>query len=689
MADEAERVEEQRASFRQRVAAFLVGEDAEVVPSEQYGLMEAEVADARVLRKDLDLLAWTALDYMGGSEQDMKAVERRKLVQRSRIAWSVDPQVGASTELMNDFALGRGVPKPKARDDKVQQVLDEAWDDEDNQLVLTSFAAQLQMGTDLTLQANLFFLVFDSGDDGKVKLAMLDHDTVENVVRDPDNRRRILWYVARTKRIKWNFESDSAEAMSERDRAGVEKVLYYQHWNNEVEGDAKPPAAKIGKGKVYHVAINRTGEMAFGHPTMHRMLRWATAFNNLMEARVDMAKAAAAFIMKRKVKGTPNQVRKLAQQMLSKRAQLGVSSAPDEPETGELSGPRSGSVLTENEGVEHETFSLDSNASNANLDAQMLRSQISSGSPGRWPQHYLGDIGSSNLATASAMELVPMKAVEARQEVIEQVFRWFCDLVIERAVDSGRLPEMLTDEEIAQRQEEEEEGKAQPQPTTLPEPEGAPAGSGETEEAATDLGEPTPEDNAELEDEEDENKRDLSYDFSLPSPIRKMLADLVTAVQTIASTFDPNNTNIDLSRTLLAIVLGEGLEMADPGEVVDKVFPPGYQDPAMAALGALKDRQPPPPPGEQPSGGEREPTDQEGNPYMVRQNGNGNPYGELAEALAEAMLLRRRDGGTLEEALIERLGPEARKRLEERMAKGGEDFDRATEQLRELAQGDG
>lgn len=78
-------------------------------------------------------------------------------------------------------------------------------------------------------------------------------------------------------------------------------------------------------------------------------------------------------------------------------------------------------------------------------------------------------------------------------------------------------------------------------------------------------------------------QRDLGYEFSMPSPLRRMMTDLVSAVQTIAATFDPNNTNTELSRALLTIVLGEGLEVQDPADMVDLILPKGYIDPLMAA----------------------------------------------------------------------------------------------------------
>ena len=306
---------ESRPGFRARLAEVFAPDNVELVPRPKLELLEASDTERRMLQRDLDNLAYTALNYVGGAPQELKAIERRKLAQRARIAWMKDPQAGASVDLMNDFVFGRGMPKPKAADPEVQKCLDEAWDDPDNQLVLTSYAAQLSAGTDLSLQSNLFFLVFDDGKDGKVKLGMLDHDTVERVVRDPENRRRILYYVVNEPApVKENYATGTPDVQ---DISQEDRVRYFAHWQNvdAAKDDAEnglrdpidePPAAKLGDGKVYHIAINRTGEMAFGHPTMDRTLRWHSAYNAFMDARVDLMQASAAFVMKRKVKGTPN-----------------------------------------------------------------------------------------------------------------------------------------------------------------------------------------------------------------------------------------------------------------------------------------------------------------------------------------------------------------------------------------------
>jgi hypothetical protein len=377
----------------------------------------------------------------------------------------------------------------------------------------------------------------------------------------------------------------------------------------------RPPDAKLGHGKVRHVAVNRTTEMAFGVPTMRRTIRWFTAYNDFMKARVDMAQAAAAFIMKRTAKGSPEQLAKLAAKSVSRQADL-----PVDPDVGVgMAGPKPASILTENESLVHENMRLDSGAGNATQDGQMLRSQISAAT--HFPQHYLGDAGSANLATATSMELPVLKHIEGRQEVWEGVFRWFVDRVIEKAVDDGRLDRYADEEPLP----EEVSGQPVFGPESGAPDLGSPAGAPQLPPGPAvpmmQAHEDAPMDEARTE-------RDLGYEFSMPNPLKRAMSDLVTSVSNIAKTFDPNNTNSELSRILLAVCLGEGLEMEDPQSAVERIFPEDYQDPAIAAAQAQMGGAPGAPPGFPGQEGDQH---QAANPYGAPMQ--GTPPEQVQQAL--------------------------------------------------------
>jgi hypothetical protein len=325
----------------------------------------------------------------------------------------------------------------------------------------------------------------------------------------------------------------------------------------------EPPPDQLGDGKVYHARINRYTEQKFGTPRFQRTLRWYTAYNDFVKARIDVAQATAAFIMKRKVKGTPNQLARDASKLLSRRSccaggtSAELAQAPTKP----------GSILEENE-----------SASARGADPEL---RLGAGPAGRehhprpdlaaerFSQAYFGDASNSNLATATSLELPILKAVETRQEVVEGIFRWFIDRVIEKAVDEGRIKKELAPEEIEDYtvtpgdiraslreacddafERGRERHRRRPPALLLlrPRVRGAgglaggqphrgglhalPAGRGPRGQA----------------EDEVSTERDLGYEFSMPSPLRRMMADLISSIVQIAQTFDPNNTNPELSR---------------------------------------------------------------------------------------------------------------------------------------------
>ena len=359
-------------------------------------LLEQAARDLRATERELDLMGWHVLDYFSGQPQELSAETRRKWAQKSRYAWMSDPMAGAAVDLMNDFMFGRGVPKPRAKDEDVQTVLDEFWDDPDNQRVLTSYEAQVALGTDLTLQSNVFILMFDEGDDGKIKLGLLNHDEVFDAVPDPDFRQRVLYYVAKNKSSRVGLRERHAEARPD-ERAGSRRrptttstgrTRREPKKASREDSEAAEGEARRGAGSTTSV-MNRTSEMVFGVPVMQRTLRWFRAYNEFMASRVDMIKAAAAFIMKRKVKGTPNQLDQagVAGDLAEERSRGAwprgcVQAPPHAP----------GSIANENENAHARDAQDRRGAGEAAQDALMLRAQVSAAT--RFPQHYLGDAGS-------------------------------------------------------------------------------------------------------------------------------------------------------------------------------------------------------------------------------------------------------------------------------------------------------
>lgn len=161
---------------------------------------------------------------------------------------------------------------------------------------------------------------------------------MKQAVRDPEARLRILYYFTKSYNREWDVQKHTYVVSKERT-----KLRYYEEFRNlqDAEQDKENgvrkedlpaiPPDMLGRGRVLHIAVNRTMEQAFGVPEIVRTIRWLTAYNDLMRARVDMAKAAASIIMRRKLKGGGAAMQQHASQALMQANT--VPRAPVDPAT--------------------------------------------------------------------------------------------------------------------------------------------------------------------------------------------------------------------------------------------------------------------------------------------------------------------------------------------------------------------
>jgi hypothetical protein len=535
-------------SIRERLEEGLgiaVRDRGEVVAQESaFDGMQAFVDEA-------EDLAIHALGYMEGRPHEMRADRRRELSQRSRVAYLKDPLAGAEADMRANFAFGKGVTKPTAKEDEVQEVIDRFWLDPVNQKKLTSYEAQRLRSNDLIAQGNLFGGYFDRN--GLIRVAFLDADLVTDVIVEEEDDELPLWYAVRKTKREWDFNRDAEKPVPrEAGRDGLQKVWYYRHWRNVTlaESDAaalgedftqKPPAAKIAPGKVEHFRINRIGKTQFGVSQWSRTLRYFSAMNQFNEARVSMAQAAASIIAKRVIKGGPkgvmraasnvlNQAGELAQARFRRADRIRPAGPGTQPPFGQAP-PPPGSIWTENESDSLQAMNFNSGGAAASADQSILLAPIAAAS-GFGP-HYYGNLSDAGLASTTTLELPTLMNVSSWQEMFEQILRFFVNRQIEAAVHSGQLGGVIS---------ESDEADSRP---------------------LTDL--------VYEEDREEMEKRtgkDLSYSFSMPFPGRRNLPDVINLVVAAVDSFDPEGRNPWLRRFFMEFLL-QTLEVEDPAAALD------------------------------------------------------------------------------------------------------------------------
>lgn len=590
---------------------------------------------------DVESLGLYGMDYFHGRPSEMRPERRKRIAQRSRRALMEDPLAGAEAGILGDFGFGKGVPRPVARDPKVQEVVDRAWSDANNQEKLTSYQAQRKLSNELLTCGELFLTLYERG--GKIRVGRLDPDLVFDVMPDPEDRLRPLFYLTTVRKYEWDFDLHQPKTDDMLMRGDRPKVMYWPHWRNvddaqeeRAEGVIEdgeqqlelPPPDMTAKGVVYHVAINQTGEQLRGNPPWARSLRFFTAMNVLTESHVTMAQAASTFVARRVMRGTPRQLSKAVNAVISQASELGAGRAGwgggtsdyrvegtggsreyptgsrEEPPTRPFgAGPPQmppGSWWNENESSRLEALNLQSGAGQMAQSAQIVRAPIAASS--QFGQHYLGDPSDSNLATASTLELPATMRITGWQQWFEDTYRWFTDRAIEAAVKAGLLGDKLPDDESA---------------TT-------PLASLRLHEAE------------DISAMEARTGRDLSYEFTMPFPGRRQLPDVGTFLQTVCTTMDPNGVSKALRRTMLRFAY-EQMGIDDVATAVMEAIP---EKDVPGGIGS-SDFQPQgaPPGGGQPgangaSANGGPPEDQQ--PYGARSN--ATPPGK-AEPAAEAYVV--------------------------------------------------
>jgi hypothetical protein len=527
-----------------------------LVPTERLDQMQEEYSRAHSIVQDAEELSYHALGYFSGRPVEMVFEKRQRLAQRARIAFWQDPLAGRSTEFLADFSLGNGIQIPRAEEERVQQVIDRAWKDPKNEEVLTAFDAQRSTSNTLKTQANVLLAAYIRA--GRIRVTWLDADTIRDVVPDPEDELRPLYYVGARRVFKWNVDQDRPE-FEELTEDGKPKVTYYKHWRNveaaeeEREADSSleplpviPPAKQApGDPVVLHVRTNRLERQHFGIPSAARSLRFYSAMNQFTEARVSKALAAAAFVAKRVMRGGPSQIAKAAGSILQQagelaewRGELGGAPKPYEPVTPEgQPPPPSGSWWAANAGDQLESLDLKTGGGEAQADAQIIRAPIAAAEG--IGQHYLGDASNANLATASTLELPAMMVIQAWQELLEAIYRWFTDRAIEAAVRDGELGG-LTDR-------------------------------GDHAKALTELCISEEEDKAEMERR---TKSKLDYKFEMPYPGRRNLPDVISAFGALtgATTTLGLGVNEPLVETALDFLLTHGFQLANATDVIEAIM---------------------------------------------------------------------------------------------------------------------
>jgi hypothetical protein len=422
---EFEQLERDRIELQEKLDQALNDIDEAASEAETAEEFSALVESAlEQINQRLDYLTWQPIVENRSDLAELPMEERRKLIRIARQFWVKDPLMHQAVSLTTNYTFGEGLRHSSNLEDVTAEV-DSFWTDEDNQLELTAYQAQEQKSNELQVDGEIFFVLFVD-EDYRVKVRTLPPEEITEIICSPDDHRRPLYYERKHAPVTYDMTRKNW-------KTGATQTTYYADWRNYAPGKwgEFDRGVELQEGLIYHVALNRISWQKRGYTEMYPALDWAKAHRQLLQDWVTIVKAYSTLAWKAKITGDDprdfERIRSRIKAMMpSFTGQQGESWAPS----------GTAGVQVENDDVTLQPIKTAGMATSPS-DAREIR--LMAGAGMGIMEHYFGDAGNANLATATAMELPMLKKFAARQRLWESVYTNILGYVIQKGIEAGRI----------------------------------------------------------------------------------------------------------------------------------------------------------------------------------------------------------------------------------------------------------
>lgn len=341
----------------------------------------AEASTSDILRNEA--IQDYGFNVVGGTIVDtLNPVAVHQMIRDANTMWIKNPLANSIIELFLDFLVGDGITY-KADDSDVQKVLDDFWNDTDNDWENKG----IDRFRDLSLNGELI-IVPEVSASGHVKIHTVFPDFVTGVLRDPNGD-----YI---RAIKTNIE-------------GKENlpIIKYSELTKSYTGD------------VFFYQINKSTFGSRGTSDLFIIRDWLKLYDKSLFSTMERMGLIMSFVWDITIKGAnEEQLREKYRQVVKNPPQPGGFRVHNEQEVWDEKTPQLGGRDFE------EMFKL-------------LKSQVIGGS--RQPEHYFGMGGDVNLATAVEMKTPYFMKVKRRQRLVKKILTDQFDYCIWAAKSKGTL----------------------------------------------------------------------------------------------------------------------------------------------------------------------------------------------------------------------------------------------------------
>jgi len=323
-------------------------------------------------------------------DRDLNLLTHRRMQDIAFYLYDSNPMAGRIIEIIEDFVIGDGFTY-SAKDPDVKEVLDDFWNDPDNNL-----DEEMNINVvELFLFGELCLPVWVNSADGAVKLQYIDPKTILKIRKDFNNPKI-------NKTLTWRKPSGS-----------VEREL------NIINVDKGLRSKTYGKltGDCFYFTINKVSSATRGRSALLRLADWLDGYDQFLFARLERAFLLNNFIWDIQCEG--------------------MNKGELEEFVKTLATPRPGSIRAHNEKVTWKAETPKLESADASEEAMLFKNQILGGAG--FPEHWFAEGSRTTRATAQEMSLPTLKNLKSKQKKVKFIIKRIFNFVIDQAIIAGTL----------------------------------------------------------------------------------------------------------------------------------------------------------------------------------------------------------------------------------------------------------
>ena len=322
-------------------------------------------------------------------QRDLTPLAQKRMQEISFFLYDSNPMAHRIIEMGKEFIIGDGF-RYMAKDPRVQDVLDDFWNDPDNNWNIKQDKKVLE----LSLWGEQCYPVYINPHNGHVKLGYLDPGLITDVRLDPSNPERI-------KEVHWSKRS---------------KVIKWKVINNDNRISSKTRDKLIGD--CFYFSINNVSFSSRGRGDLLTLADWIDGYDQFLFARLERAFFLNNYIWDILCEGmNKKEIEEFAKGMKP---------------------PAPGSARVHNEKITYSTVETKLESADASAEAGLFKNQILSGAG--YPGHWFGEGEKTTRATAQEMGLPTLKKLKSRQKYVKYMLQYIFSFVIDQKIIHGMLP---------------------------------------------------------------------------------------------------------------------------------------------------------------------------------------------------------------------------------------------------------